>query len=278
MKGTLFIVSTPIGNLGDITLRAIHTLKKVDLVAAEDTRHTRKLLTSLEIQKPLVSFHAHNAQSRVQELIELLKGGKDIALVTDAGTPIISDPGEEIVDRLASEGLPVVPIPGACAAITALTVSALPADKFVFEGFLPRDKNRKQALERVLRHNYTTILYESPHALLRTLEELAAIAPTRRIAVCHELTKIHESILRTTIQEAVCYYQENPPRGEFVLVIEAAPQRQEKISDEVILAYLEKALLEGATNKDAVLDAATQFNIGKNRVYSLMTKGLKNRT
>ena len=187
MAGKLYIVSTPIGNLGDMTRRAAEVLEAADYIAAEDTRRTLALLNSLGIRGRLISCHEHSGQGRMEEILALLEGGADVALCTDAGTPIISDPGAPLTALAAERGIEIVSVPGACAAIAALTVSAIPAEKFVFEGFLPRDKTRRQAMETACSHPYTTILYESPHQLGRTLSELAKICPDRRMALCKEL-------------------------------------------------------------------------------------------
>ena len=198
-QGKLYIVSTPIGNLEDISARAARILAEVDCIAAEDTRHTAQLLNSLGIKNRLMSFHEYSRRERAQELVDMLLAGQNIALVTDAGTPIISDPGEQLTKLAAEQGIEILSVPGACAAIAALTVSALDAGKFVFEGFLPRDRTRAQALQTAVSHPYTTILYESPHQLRKTLQELAEICPDRPLAVCKELTKMYESVFRGTV-------------------------------------------------------------------------------
>lgn len=268
-KGILYIVSTPIGNMGDITLRAIETLKNVDMIAAEDTRQTLKLLSALEIKNRLVSYHKYSPKERVTFLTEQLQEGKSIALVTDAGTPIVSDPGDSLVEAAVEQGIEVVPIPGACAAISALTVAALPSDKFIFEGFLPKDKNRKAAIERLCKNPYTSILYESPHQLLKTLSELSILMGERRCAVCRELTKLYEQTLRTTVNGAYDYFSQHPPRGEFVLVIEGATEQETEIDDHVIRQALEQCIETGMRKKEAVAEISKKLNVPKNRVYKV---------
>jgi len=268
--GTLYLVATPIGNLGDITLRALEVLRQVDVVAAEDTRRTLKLLNHYSLKKKLVSYHEHSGKEKAEELLALLQKGQNVALVSDAGTPLISDPGAPLVALAAAEGIPMTVLPGACAAVCALTLSALPSGKFIFEGFLPRDKTRKAALDRVCKHEYATVLYESPHQLVKTLGELAEQAGERRIAICRELTKLHEEVERTTVAEAFAARQDCNIRGEHVLVLEGAPVKQAEVSDEAIALELRQRIADGMTNKNAVSDTALALQISKNRVYRIL--------
>ena len=221
MAGTLYLVPTPIGNLGDISQRMADTLAEVDFIAAEDTRVTLKLLNHLGLKKPLLSYYRHNTGAGGQAVLDRLLAGEDGALVTDAGTPAVSDPGEELVAQCAERDIPVVAIPGPCALVTALAVSGLPTGRFTFEGFLAMNKkNRRAHLAELAGERRTMLFYEAPHKLRATLEDLAeAFGPDRRISLCRELTKLHEEVRRTTLGEAVRWYAENPPRGEFVLVV-----------------------------------------------------------
>lgn len=272
-KGTLYIVATPIGNLGDITLRAIETLKNADVIAAEDTRHTLKLLNNLGIKNRLVSFFEHSPEAKAQEIISMLEEGKSVALVSDAGMPLISDPGAPLTRFCAERGIPFTCVPGACAAVTAAVLSALPTEKFTFEGFLPKDKKeRKDALLHALKCEYTTILYESPHAIKRTLSDIAALYPERRLSVCKELTKLHESVLRGSAKElSGKFSQIDEVRGEFVIVIEGCPIQKRELTDEDILAMLNEKLNAGLKPKEAIKQTAALLDVGKNRVYSLYT-------
>ena len=268
-QGRLYVVSTPIGNLGDMTRRAAQVLAEADLIAAEDTRRTLALLNSLGVKNTLISYHKHSPAARTEELLSRMRAGAQIALTTDAGTPVISDPGAGLVERAAQEGIEICPVPGACAAIAALTVCALPADKFVFEGFLPKDKGRARAIERILKNEYTSILYESPHQLSKTLAALAGYAPERRVAVCKELTKLHESVFRGTLAAAAqAFAGEN--RGEYVLVVEGAgAEEQAAATDEQVICTLKKLLAQGRSKKDAIEQTAMQLTVAKNRVYKL---------
>ena len=272
MAGKLYIVSTPIGNLGDMTKRGAQVLEEVDYIAAEDTRRTLALLNSLGIRSKLISCHEHSGASRIEEIIALLEGGADVALCTDAGTPIISDPGAPLTALAATRGIEIVSVPGACAAIAALTVSAIPAEKFVFEGFLPRDKSRRQALEIACSHPYTTVIYESPHQLSRTLCELAELCPQRSLALCKELTKLHESVKRGSVAEIAEQFRAGEqPRGEYVLVLAGAPQKAPaEASDEQIAALILEYIQKGMKKKDAVKTTAQQLGVSKNRAYHIM--------
>ena len=269
MSGTLYLVPTPIGNLGDISQRCRDTLAQADFLACEDTRVSLKLLNHLEIKKPLVSYHEHNKLESGPKILLRLQSGESCALVTDAGCPAISDPGEDLVRLCAENGVPVIAIPGPCAAITALSVSALPTGRFVFEGFLPTDKKeRKKRLAALLTEERTSILYEAPHRLKDTLEALCtALGGNRRISLCRELTKLHEEVLRMTLAEALAYYRENEPRGEFVLVLEGAQPFSEETTLEEAVALVETLIGSGMTKKDAVKQAAKDTGFPKNALY-----------
>ena len=272
MAGTLYLVPTPIGNLGDISRRCAETLEAVDFIAAEDTRVTLKLLNHLGLKKPLLSYYRHNTGAGGEAVLERLLSGEDGALVTDAGTPAVSDPGEELVAQCAERDIPVVAIPGPCALVTALAVSGLPTGRFTFEGFLAMNrKNRRAHLAELAGERRTMIFYEAPHKLRATLEDLAAaFGPERRISLCRELTKLHEEVRRTTLGEAVRWYAENPPRGEFVLVVEGAPESvEEAITLEDGLALVDRLRAEGRSLRDAVKLAAKETGLPKNQLYDL---------
>ena len=234
MAGKLYLCATPIGNLEDMTFRVIRTLKEVDLIAAEDTRNSIKLLNHFEIKTPMTSYHEYNKIEKGQRLVEKLQNGTNIALITDAGTPGISDPGEELVKMCYEAGIEVTSLPGPAACITALTLSGLPTRRFAFEAFLPSDKKERQAVLKELENETrTVILYEAPHRLLRTLQELLECLGNRRVTVCRELTKKHETAFLTTLEESVAYYEENEPKGECVLVLEGRSReelRQEEVA------------------------------------------------
>ncbi len=269
-KGTLYIVATPIGNLGDISARAAETLAAADVVAAEDTRHTVKLLNHLGIKNRLISYHEYSGGQREELILSFLREGKSVALVTDAGTPIISDPGDSLVARAAAEGMTVTAIPGACAAITALVLSGLSAERFVFEGFLPRDNTRAAAIARIKGYTCTSVIYESPKRLAATLAELAAEAGDRRVSICKELTKLYESIDRTTLCAAAEKYADADIKGEYVLVIEGGSDAKREVTDEDILTMLEEYIGDGVSKKTAVAQIATELEVPKNRVYRIM--------
>ena len=269
--GELYIVATPIGNLEDITLRAIRILKQVDIIAAEDTRHTLKLLNHLEITKPMISYHRHNEEVKTDEFIQKLIEGKSIALVSDAGTPVISDPGEEIVKVALENHIKVNPIPGPCAAITALIVSGIDAKEFTFLGFLPLNKkNRKEKLEQIKKNETTTILYEAPHKLMQTLEELSRITENRKIVLARELTKIHEEYIAGTAEELKNSIQN--PKGEYVIIIEknkkSEQQEQKETLNELTLKehyhYYEQ---RGFNKKEIIKQIAKDRNVNKNEIY-----------
>ena len=269
--GTLYLVATPVGNLADLSSRAIKVLSEVDFIAAEDTRNSMRLLRYLGISKPMVSYFEHNKRTHGDMICEKLLSGESCALITDAGTPAISDPGEDIVALCAEKNIPVSSIPGPCAAILALTLSGLPTGRFTFEGFLPMNKkNRKAQLAALKTEERTMLFYEAPHKLVPTLRDLAAtFGEARRIALCRELTKLHEEIRRTTLGEAVAWYEENMPRGEFVLVVEgAAPQIQESDPDRALDRVMELRE-EGLSLKAACKQAGEEFGIPKNQLYDM---------
>ncbi|MCI7473568.1 MAG: 16S rRNA (cytidine(1402)-2'-O)-methyltransferase [Clostridiales bacterium] len=270
MTGILYLVPTPIGNLGDISQRIADTLEAVDFIAAEDTRVTLKLLNHLGLKKPLISYYRHNTEAGGQAVLGRLLAGESCALVTDAGTPAVSDPGEDLVRLCAQSGVEVVAIPGPCALITALSVSGLPTGRFTFEGFLAMNKkNRRAHLEELRQERRTMIFYEAPHKLTATLADLAeAFGPDRRISLCRELTKLHEEVRRTTLEEAMAWYEENPPRGEFVLVVEgAAESAKETPTLEQGLERVSQLRAEGLSLKDAARQAAKETGLPKNELY-----------
>jgi len=270
--GTLYLVGTPIGNLEDLTLRAIRTLQEVDLIAAEDTRQTLKLLSHLGVHKPLVSYHEHNQRTAGPALIERLQNGENVALVTDAGMPAISDPGEDLVRLALEASLPVVPIPGPTAFATALVVSGLATQRFVFEGFLPvKKKERREALERLRLESRTVILYEAPHRLTDTLAELAETLGERPMAVARELTKLHEEVLRGTPAQLLAHFRDHAPRGEFVLVISGAGSNAgaapEEVTPESLAAAVAALEATGVDRKAAMKQVANRFGLTKRDVY-----------
>lgn len=269
MTGMLYLVPTPIGNLGDISERAIRTLQEADFIAAEDTRVSVKLLNHLNIKKPLVSYHEHNKQESGAKIAARLLTGEVCALVTDAGSPAISDPGEDLVRLCAEQGIPVCAIPGPCALVTALSVSALPTRRFCFEGFLPaQKKERRTLLGSLTAEPRTMIFYEAPHHLLQTLQDLSsAFGGERKISLCRELTKLHEQISRMTLVEAVAFYTENEPRGEYVLVVEGAAAQTEEATLEDAVAAAKRLMDAGLTKKDAVKQAAKDTGFPKNELY-----------
>ena len=270
MPGTLYLVPTPIGNLGDISRRCAETLELADFIAAEDTRVTLKLLNHLGLKKPLVSYYRHNTAAGGEAVLERLLAGESCALVTDAGTPAVSDPGEELVAQCAARDIPVVSIPGPCALITALAASGLPTGRFTFEGFLAMNrKNRRAHLESLAGERRTMIFYEAPHKLTATLEDLkTAFGPDRRVALCRELTKLHEEVRRTTLGQAAAWYGENPPRGEFVLVVEGAPEAAEEApSWEDALERVARLREEGLSLRDAARQTSKETGLPKNELY-----------
>ena len=273
MTGILYLVPTPIGNLGDVSRRCAETLEAADFIAAEDTRVSLKLLNHLGIKKPLVSYHEHNKKESGPRILERLLAGERCALVTDAGCPAISDPGEDLVRLCAEAGVPVCALPGPCAAVTALSVSALPTGRFAFEGFLPPQKKERRArLEALKTEERTMIFYEAPHHLRATLGELlAAFGPERPVSLCRELTKLHEEVLRTTLGEAAACYEANEPRGEYVLVLGgAAPRQTEALSPEQAAELARALIAQGVRTKDAVKQIAEETGVAKNALYALV--------
>ncbi len=271
MSGTLYLVATPIGNLGDFSPRAVETLNQVDFIAAEDTRVSVKLLNHFQIKKPLVSYHEHNHVTAGQSILSRLEAGESCALVTDAGTPAISDPGEDLVRLCAQAQVPVIAIPGCCAGISALAVSGLPTGRFVFEGFLTvNKKSRRERLEVLKTEERTMIFHEAPHKLLTTLEDLsAAFGPERQVALCRELTKLHEETRRTTLGEAAAWYRETAPKGEFVLVVAGAPPRQAAaVSLEEAVGQVLALRAQGMRLKDAAKEVAEHTGLSKNELYA----------
>ena len=271
MSGTLYLVATPIGNLGDFSPRAQETLAQADFIAAEDTRVSLKLLNHFGIRKPLVSYHEHNQASAGQAILQRLLSGESCALVTDAGTPAVSDPGEGLVRLCALAGVPVIAIPGCCAAVNALAVSGLPTGRFCFEGFLPMSKKeRRERLAALQTEERTMLFHEAPHKLRSTLLDLRdAFGPDRRLSLCRELTKLHEETLRMTLGEAAAYYEVTEPKGEFVLVLEGAPQQEKAgISLEEAAAMVLRRREEGEKLKDAVKEVAQHTDLPRNELYA----------
>ena len=276
IPGTLYLVATPIGNLADLSERAIKVLSEVDFIAAEDTRNTGHLLAYLGIKKPLVSYFEHNKRERGEVICDRLSAGETCALVTDAGTPAISDPGEDLVRLCAQRGLAVTSIPGCCAGITALTLSGLPTGRFCFEGFLSVNKaERKKRLERLKVEDRTMIFHEAPHKLETTLKDLCeAFGGDRKISLCRELTKLNEEVLRLTLSEAVAYHTEHPPRGEYVLIGEGAPEDAVAVSafwaDMTVREHVEHYMAGGMEKKEAIKAAAKDRGVPKNDIYKEM--------
>ena len=270
MSGMLYLVPTPIGNLGDISQRCRATLESADFIAAEDTRVTLKLLNHLGIKKSLVSYYEHNKAFKGDQIVERILNGETCALVSDAGSPAISDPGEDLVKQCAAAGIVVCAIPGPCAAITALSISGQSTGRFCFEGFLSTaKKSRRSHLESLKKETRTMIFYEAPHKLLSTLEDLAeAFGEDRGISLCRELTQLHEEVVRTTLGEAVQKYAENPPKGEFVLVVAGAPEEIPEVATESdAAARVAQLMSEGLSRKDAVKQTAKELSLPKNVVY-----------
>lgn len=275
--GVLYLVATPVGNLADISARAVKVLSEVDFIAAEDTRNSMRLLSYLGIQKPMLSYFEHNKRSHGELICERLLGGESCALVTDAGTPAISDPGEDIVALCAAKGIKVTSIPGPCAAILALTLSGLPTSRFCFEGFLSADKkDRRDRLEKIKNIEYTLIFHEAPHKLKATLQDMCNIlGESRRISICRELTKLNEDIFRTTLGGAVDFYEENSPRGEYVLVVEGAAEGSMTSEKDDLLSlsveeHVEHYIALGMSKKDAIKATAHDRGVPKNDIYMKM--------
>lgn len=278
--GTLYLCATPIGNLEDITYRVLRTLKEVDLIAAEDTRNSIRLLNHFEIKTPMTSYHEYNKIDKAYQLVAKMREGKNIALITDAGTPGISDPGEDIVRICYEEGIPVTSLPGAAACITALTMSGLPTRRFVFEAFLPKDKKEHQAvLEELKTETRTIIIYEAPHHLVRTLQELSdTLGGDRRLTICRELTKRHEEKLQMTLADSLSYYEVNEPRGEYVLIIAGRSREEmkkeeqagwEALSLEKHMAHYES---QGIDRKEAMKRVAKDRGVSKRDIYQALLK------
>ncbi len=268
-KGTLYLVATPIGNLADISYRALKVLDGVDFVAAEDTRNSLKLLTYFGISKELVSYYEHNKKERGEQIIKRLLDGESCALISDAGTPAISDPGEDMVRLCAEKNVPVTSIPGACAAITALTLSGLDSRRFAFEGFISGSKSEiKSYLNELKNEKRTLIFYEAPHRLTDTLEELFEAFGDRKISLCREITKLNEEIMRTSLSSAVKYYSENSPRGEYVLVIEGQKDSGDIFwKDMSVREQVEHYMSLGMEKMDAIKETARERGVGKSKIY-----------
>lgn len=276
-KGTLYLCATPIGNLEDMTFRAVRILKEVDVIASEDTRNSVKLLNHFDIHTPMTSYHEFNKIDKGQYLVKRLLEGENIALITDAGMPGISDPGEELVRMCRDAGVPVTAVPGACACVTALVISGRPTRRFCFEAFLPTDKKERRAvLEELKTETRTSIIYEAPHRLVKTLQELLNELGDRKITVCKELTKKHETGFETTLKEAVPYYEQNEPRGEYVLVLEGCSRQQ--MEQEAQDAWKEMSLgdhmklyeEQGMNRKDAMKQVAKDRGVGKREIYQAL--------
>lgn len=278
-KGILYLCATPIGNLEDITLRVLRTLEEADLIAAEDTRNSIKLLNHFGIKTPMTSYHEYNKIEKAHELVGKMKNGQNVALITDAGTPGISDPGEELVRICYESGIEVTSLPGACACITALTLSGLSTRRFAFEAFLPREKKERAAILSALEsETRTIILYEAPHHLLKTLEELLSTLGDRRLTLCRELTKRYETAFSTTIAEAISYYGQQEPKGEFVLVIQGKSmkalqeEQQRQWLDIPLTEHMEYYETQGISHKEAMKLVAKDRGIPKRDIYALLHK------
>ena len=278
--GTLYLCATPIGNLEDMTLRVIRTLKEVDLIAAEDTRNSIKLLNYFDIHTPMTSYHEYNKIEKGRSLVKRLLEGQNIALITDAGTPGISDPGEELVSMCREAGVTVTSLPGACACITALTLSGLSTRRFCFEAFLPQDKKRRlETLKELSEETRTMIIYEAPHRLKRTLQELQEVLGDRKLTICRELTKKHETAFETTLKDAEEFYGHQEPRGECVLVLEGRSResiQKEKQADYQKMSVVEHVRLyegQGMDRKEAMKQAAKDRGVGKRKIYQALLEG-----
>lgn len=276
--GMLYLVATPIGNLSDLSERAVKTLSEVDFIAAEDTRNSVRLLTYLDIHKPLLAYHEHNKREKGTEIVERLRRGESCALITDAGTPAISDPGADLVALCAEQNIPVTLVPGCCAAIMALTLSALPTGRFTFEGFLPaQKKERGEALSALRYEKRTMIFHEAPHKLRLALDDMKSVfGGERRISLCREMTKLNEDIMRTTLAEAVSFYKENEPRGEYVLVVEggqeASPNAKDNLNDLTIEEHYKHYINLGIDKKEAIKSVARDRGVPKNEIYQEVLK------
>lgn len=277
MKGKLYLCATPIGNLEDITFRVLRTLKEADLIAAEDTRNSRKLLNHFEIKTPMTSYHEYNKYEKGRWLVRQMEEGKQVALITDAGTPGISDPGEELVAMCWEAGIEITSLPGPAACITALTVSGLPTRRFSFEAFLPHDKKQRQeVLEELKKDTRTLIFYEAPHRLVKTLEELLKELGNRNITVCRELTKKHETLFKTDLEKALDWYRENSPKGECVLVLEGKSREEikeeerSKWEDMSVPEHVEFYLKQGMEKKEAMKQVAKDRGVSKREIYGVL--------
>ena len=269
--GTLYIVGTPIGNLEDMTFRAVIVLQKVDAIAAEDTRHTGRLLHHFQISTPQISYHDHNRRTRHPELVQRLQDGQTIALVTDAGMPGISDPGYDLVKVCVEAGIPVVPIPGVSAVTTALSAGGLPSDRFVFEGFLPvKGQERRDRLETVCAESRTLVFYESPHRLRQTLQDLSdTLGANRLITIARELTKLHEQFWRGSVAEAIGYYQTREPQGEYTLIVAGDQVTQPMLSESALIAELQNLIVQGISRSQASRQLAQQTALPRRQIYQL---------
>ena len=279
MAGTLYLCATPIGNLEDMTFRAVRVLREADLIAAEDTRNSVKLLNHFDIQTPMTSYHEYNKYDKGRKLVEKLLEGKDVALITDAGTPGISDPGEELVSMCHEAGITVTAVPGAAACITALTISGLPTRRFAFEAFLPSDKKEREAvLDALEKEQRTIVLYEAPHRLVKTLKLLAERLGERRVSVCRELTKRHETVYRSTLPAAAAHYEETPPKGECVIVVqgltrrEAEEEERQRWMDMSIEEHMEYYLSQGLDKKEAMKRTAKDRGVQKREIYNYLNR------
>ncbi len=271
----LYVVGTPIGNLSDMSPRALEVLSSVDFIAAEDTRVTLKLLTHFGIKKPLISYYEHNLREKGDMIADRIAAGETCAIVTDAGMPCISDPGEDLVRICAGRGIEINVVPSPTAAMSALAISGLPTSRFSFEGFLSvTKKQRKEHLDEIKDYKRTLIFYEAPHKLKNTLEDLLEALGDRRISLCRELTKIHEEVLRGTISDMIKYYEDKPPKGEYVLIVEGAPEKSEDTiyNIEDAAEYARKEIEAGKKASDACKEAAKKFGFNKSEIYSLVTK------
>ena len=274
--GKLYVVATPIGNLGDFSPRAIETLETVDFIAAEDTRVGAKLLNKFEIKKPQISYFEHNRRTKGDYILSRILEGESCAIITDAGTPAISDPGVDLVDLCAQSGVEVVAVPGCSAVVAALSISGMACGRFTFEGFLPVPKKERRAhLEEVKTEKRTMVFYEAPHKLQRTLADMLECWGDRKIALCREITKLHEECFRTTLSEAVAHYEEHPPRGEFVLVIEGCTQVEAPVEESDLLAQVQALVEEGMPLMAAVKQVAKANNASKNKLYQEALDKLK---
>ena len=273
-SGTLYLCATPIGNLEDMTFRAVRVLKEADLIAAEDTRNSIRLLNHFDIHTPMTSYHEYNRIEKGHHLVSLLLEGKNIALITDAGTPGISDPGEDLVRMCRDAGIPVTSVPGACACVNALIISGRPTRRFCFEAFLPADKkDRRRVLQEIQEETRTTVIYEAPHRLRKTLQELLEVLGDRRLSICRELTKKFETVMETTLEDAVRFYGEQEPRGEYVLVVEGRShasideEERSRFENMSVQEHVEMYEEQGLNRKDAMKQAAKDRGVSKRDIY-----------